>query len=638
MLLEYVAQMFAQWAWFLRFEITFAVLTATFISLSQIVKSKLKDCPKEKTQKLQEKVRPRVPSEAISEESPKPSYPKRPTGTPQHHRTPPDSLSNDHIRQSRAMARQAAKMILAESCRDKGKPLEMHQDALAAGTCFTWLQESEAHRLYMALGLAALRTEHADAAVGLLQDLCKHKILVPPALLTLIVKRCTSRRFFRQSLIAYDTVASEEGQPAIDDKEFWSCMVLSATESNEFHRCDAFWTNLKLLGPVAQDYGCMARVAIQRGDWEGSVNILKTMHLENMPLDTAVCNAVLSACVTAQNLKAGSKVLDLMEQDRKGAQDIVSYNTLMKGYAFADDLDEVFRLHARMLEQGMEPSQVTFGILLDACVCRGDLESAAAVFQDMIARGCPMNTVLYTTLIKGLARAGRLEKAMEVYTHMREHTKVKPDIILFSVLIKAHSDAGQLEGALRLFESMLELGHRPDEIVFNNLLVGCARDSNLEQGQQLMEHMQRLCVQPSHATASILIKLYAKCHVLDDAQKLLARMPLEFNIKPEPRLYTQLLHACIRERQGWRVVEVYKMMAKAMAPDTTTHTSILAACLSLNMLDAALELLEVAAEEGHHILQKDVDAVNNAAARRQTLPLRYNTSFSNKPRRCYCGP
>jgi len=51
MLLEYVAQMFAQWAWFLRFEITFAVLTATFISLSQIVKSKLKDCPKEKNTK-----------------------------------------------------------------------------------------------------------------------------------------------------------------------------------------------------------------------------------------------------------------------------------------------------------------------------------------------------------------------------------------------------------------------------------------------------------------------------------------------------------------------------------------------------------------------------------------------------------
>jgi len=430
----------------------------------------------------------------------------------------------------------------------------------------------------------------------------------------------------------------------VDDPEFWSSILLSAVEQGEHARVKILWKHLKLAGkPAAQDYVCKARAASALHDWEGSLRIVKNMHEQGLPMDSAACNLALGACVAAGKIKEGILILDLMEQDdSRNNKDVAAYNALMKGLATNNDLDGALKLQARMQDRGVEPTQVTFGILLDACVNQGDLEKAGAVFQDMITRGCPMNTVLYTTLIKGLARAGRVDKAMEVYEHMVEEGTTKPDTIMFSVLIKANCDTGRMEEALHLLDSMIALGYRPDEIVFNNLLVGCGRDSNLRLGHKLLDDMKRLGVQPSHATASILIKLYAKCHVLDDAQHLLTHMPEELGLEAEPRLYAQLVHASVRDRQGRRAVEVYKMLIRICKPDPATNSNILNTCLNFNMLDTAVELHNAAIQAGCEISEKDRRELQQGLDRKtwqQTMSSATGrqTGKDKRSSRCYCG-
>merc|ERR1719428_2154275 len=108
-----------------------------------------------------------------------------------------------------------------------------------------------------------------------------------------------------------------------------------------------------------------------------------------------------------------------------------------------------------MRSKGITASQVTFGILLDACINENALDKAARVFDEMVKHGCPMNTVLYTTLIKGFARANQTEKAMEIFDYMRKEKSVEPDLVTFSILILSHCDVGRMEVALELLESLL---------------------------------------------------------------------------------------------------------------------------------------------------------------------------------------
>lgn len=48
---------------------------------------------------------------------------------------------------------------------------------------------------------------------------------------------------------------------------------------------------------------------------------------------------------------------------------------------------------------------MTCGCVLDACVKCNSLDKAMSIFQEMRMQGMHKNTVLYATLIKGLAKA-----------------------------------------------------------------------------------------------------------------------------------------------------------------------------------------------------------------------------------------
>mmetsp|Transcript_2052 Transcript_2052/g.5203 ORF Transcript_2052/g.5203 Transcript_2052/m.5203 type:complete len:731 (+) Transcript_2052:167-2359(+) len=524
---------------------------------------------------------------------------------------------------SAAIERQRAQTILSACCKDKGRPLKLYREALENGMDFSTLLPVELHQLHLALVLAALRTDaEVNTVVPLLQDLQRHHLGISPGLMTLVAKKFVQRRQFAQCLAAHDAVKApsrqrQEVNPGIgtvEDRDYWSCLLQSATETGQYHRCAIFWEALRAVAsPWPQDYMCMIRAAALRRDWRSALHLLKELAATGCLPDGAMINCVVSTCVDAKQFQAARRVLDISDSHGRFSVDILAYNTLMKGYAFADAVDEMFELIESMKQRGVAATQVTYGILLDTCVTRGDLERAAIVFQEMISGGCKMNTVLYTTLIKGFAKADRIQKAMEVYQHMRSQGGIKPDTITFSVLIKAHSDAGMMKGAVELLETMLEYTCRPDEIIFNNLIMGCIKDTDVVLARKFLSDMIALGVRPSNATASILIKLYAKCNLLEDAHKFLKTMRSELRVTPEPRVWTQLLHACVRERQGRRAVEVFESMAERSCVDTTVTSKILSTCVNFNMYDTAAALLQVAQQAGCTVSQETVKAVNPGA-------------------------
>ncbi|KAF4755677.1 hypothetical protein FOZ63_025077, partial [Perkinsus olseni] len=116
----------------------------------------------------------------------------------------------------------------------------------------------------------------------------------------------------------------------------------------------------------------------------------------------------------------------------------------------------------------IQPTVVTYGILLDCCINANDMGRAQKVFQEMRLaqssdkndqaspdkRHLGLNTVMYTTLIKGYAKEGNVDAAMDVFTEMRK-AEVVPDLITFSILIKSNCDAGKVDVSLKLLDELL---------------------------------------------------------------------------------------------------------------------------------------------------------------------------------------
>jgi pentatricopeptide repeat protein len=320
--------------------------------------------------------------------------------------------------------------------------------------------------------------------------------------------------------------------------------------------------------------------------------------------------------VSADKLDEARQLLEDMEHS-EGVADVITYNTLMKGYAKGGRMDECSLLLEALKSRSIAPSQVTYGILLDGFINDNQLEKAAQVFEKMTQENIAMNTVLYTTLIKGFARAGEVDQAMRVYDQMLNERSMLPDLITFSILIKANCDVDRLGEALKLLEKMLAQGLRPDEVVFNNLLAGCARQSNAELGKRLYLDMTASGIRPSNATFSILIRLYQQSKLLEDAVEMLRTEPTKHKVNPEPRLFLQLIQSCIRDRQGRRAVEVYQMMTEHSVPQVAAHSSIISTCVKLNMYDTAAEILSLAATKGGRVDRADAESLLDGAVRKR---------------------
>merc|ERR1719271_2135000 len=223
---------------------------------------------------------------------------------------------------------------------------------------------------------------------------------------------------------------------------------------------------------------------------------------------------------------------------------------------------------------------------------------ARAVLVKMGTAGVAKNIVVYTSLIKGFAALGKLEEAMEVFEEMQasgdgeKSERVEPDVICYSALIKAFCDRQDLEQALSLLENLLEKGHTPDEILFNHLLAGCTAKPHVQLAEKILDDMVAHGIKPTTATFSTMLKVYAKANDLHASAELLEKIPVAYGSQPAQRLYLQHISWAIRTRKGASALQVFKLMRSRFATPVCCDATLLA-CLTFNMMDTAVGLLEV---------------------------------------------
>jgi pentatricopeptide repeat protein len=341
-------------------------------------------------------------------------------------------------------------------------------------------------------------------------------------------------------------------------------LLYSAVEAGQLHRCKAFFDKLcTLTMPSGHDFVNMIRCMARRGD---PVTVVEAHMKELMGLafkiDALSRNRALAACASSGALGL-AEVLVASEICRE-AMDTVAYNTLMKGYGLAGNCPRCFELYDKLRANGLAPSEMTFGILLDACNTAGEYGHARRVFKDLLDSGLRPNVVHYTTLMKGLVNAGHLDDAAGVLRCMLQSPDTAPDVVTYSMLVQAHADRGTVGEAVQVLKQMLHHGIKPDDIILNIVLSGCCvRPLEHAQVFRIFRWLLQHGLQPSTATLSILLKALVKSEAWAEALEFLREVPERLSVWPEPRLYTQLAWACAQAGHGHEAVEAYAIMVDA---------------------------------------------------------------------------
>jgi len=393
-------------------------------------------------------------------------------------------------------------------------------------------------------------------------------------LLVTALRACASARCFREGLAAYDhekavVCGVAFGAETRSSAVLWSVLLYVATEAAQYYRCKDFYRRLRTTGaaPSGNDLVNLARGLAHQRDLAAVQETLEDLRNSSVAnsIDGFTRNRVVAACCAegASDIAALVFASDVFGQP----PDVVTYNTLMKDFARQGKVSQCFELCEELRSQGLLPSEVTYGILLDACLCAEDFEKACVICQELLKSGLRLNSVHCTSFMKGLVGAGRLLEASGMLEQMERSPDAKPDIITYSTLVKAYADQGEARAAAGTVHRMINRGTRADEIIFNSALAAfsATKESfySATEVTTTLEAFLRDGLRPSTTTVSIVLKALAQCHGWKQSLELLQSMKQRFGFRPEYRLFAQLTQAALRENRGDVALEAVAAMQRS---------------------------------------------------------------------------
>lgn len=449
---------------------------------------------------------------------------------------------------------------------------------------------------------SAIRVGKIDVVERLLRSMMSRRSSKPSdGFWQTTVKMLSSRKHFETCLWIYNTY----GSSLPTDKVIFSCLINGALENKAPKLAAAMIDRYCEADLEAKDYVLVFRTYVATKDLESAEKLFESL---GEAVTSMILNLLLLICVSMKRsdraLQHLHKAQDLQEHcaskaDGKSPEvvsivDIVSYNTVIKGFAEARMLPQCFDVLYEMRAHKVEPDDITLGTLLNSCIMDNDMANMNEVVDLLVCRNRPVDTVMYSLFIKGLVRSHRLPKAMELYNEMKRRScsGSKPDVVTYSVLIKACVDVHDLEQALTLVEDMNADDLIPDDIILVHLLEGCRFVGNHELGKKLFTDIVAAGVKPSALTLTSMVKLHGRCGAHEEACQLVKDWSRQYGMQPSVIHYTCLMSGCIRSKNYDQAWEAYKLMLEMhVRPDETTMSTIIPAMAAAKQWDRVIALV-----------------------------------------------
>lgn len=288
-------------------------------------------------------------------------------------------------------------------------------------------------------------------------------------------------------------------------------------------------------------------------------------------------------------------------------RDVVTWTTMIDGYAQAGHFNDSMKLFLSMLTDKVEPNGITMIAVLSACSqtamprlarsIHGLMEtkgltsglSLVNALMDMYGKcGCMhiakqiFDTMLtkdvfsWTSMVNGYAKCGNISDAEKLFNEMPNK-----NVISWSAMISGYLHCHNPKAALELFQEMITI-HKiaPIEATLLTIFASCARTGRLDIGERIYNQYlvhQGKSIPISTKLTNAVIDMYAKCGAIDDAEKLFVKMPRRDVITYNIMILGYAVHGRAKD-----AISLFEQMKKVSAcgitPDAVTYIGVLSAC------------------------------------------------------------
>ncbi|XP_023768602.1 pentatricopeptide repeat-containing protein At1g11290, chloroplastic [Lactuca sativa] len=256
-------------------------------------------------------------------------------------------------------------------------------------------------------------------------------------------------------------------------------------------------------------------------------------------------------------------------------RDLVSWNTIIAGYAQNGFAGRAIELVSQMQDEQLKPDPITIISVLPAVGNLGYSTIGKSIHGYIFRSGYERLSNVLTALLDMYLKCGSLSIARVIFNKMSVR-----NVVSWNIMIDGYAESGDSMESLILFQKMLDDGIKPTGVTIMAALHACADSGDLSRGQFLHRLANELGLQNDIPLTNSLISMYSKCKQIEIAGKLFK------NMKEKTRVSWNTM--ILGYAQNGRVIEALNhfrdMKLENIEPDSFTMVSIISAISESSIL------------------------------------------------------
>ncbi|XP_022724665.1 pentatricopeptide repeat-containing protein At4g19191, mitochondrial isoform X1 [Durio zibethinus] len=327
-----------------------------------------------------------------------------------------------------------------------------------------------------------------------------------------------------------------------------------------------------------------------------SLGVLSTRNLElvkgihsfgiqiGVAVDVTVANTWIAVYAKCGDLASAKKVFDEIDAVRT----VISWNSMIAGYAHFENFANAFDLYRRMLVDGIKPDASSIVSLISSCVQPEALFQGMQIHSHGIQLGCDLNLSVTNTLISMYSKCGDLNSARFLFDFMSNRTCVS-----WTVMISGYAEKGNMDEAMTLFYSMEKAGETADLVTVLSLVSGCGKTGSLELGKCIDSYAKSKGFKEDAMVCNALIDMYSKCGSICEAREVFRTMPERTIVS-----WTTMISGCAVNGEFEVALDLFhQMRGLGFKPNQITFLAVLQACTHAGFLDKGWEFFNMMTTE-----------------------------------------
>ncbi|KAF9597205.1 hypothetical protein IFM89_016346 [Coptis chinensis] len=266
--------------------------------------------------------------------------------------------------------------------------------------------------------------------------------------------------------------------------------------------------------------------------------------------------------------------------DRLYGRTIVSWTSIISGYAQNGQPVEALRIFSEMRKLDMKPDWIALVSVIKAYSDVEDLEQGKSVHSYVIKVGLELECDLLIALTAMYAKSGGILFAKLLFDQIE-----MPNVILWNAMISGYAKNGNADEAIELFRRMILKNGRPDSITVRSAIIACAQIGSLDLARWMYNYINRSEYRNDILVNTALIDMYAKCGSVDCARSVFERTSNKDVVLWSAMIVGYGLHG-----RGHEAIDLFHKMKQAgMEPNDVTFVGLLLACNHSGLVEEGWE-------------------------------------------------